>query len=149
MQPVRKVLSATHFKKVSPRFKCHVISIFIFLFTLARLLTQPPISHFLFHLSLLYSLPQITAPVRVKDGEEAQTDGATKEYLTPCSPGDAQAEEKSWTDVDSEDLLEVSRVGKSSRGLTFFCLETLIKSVFPFLLLPPHDFRISASSRDG
>lgn len=46
--------------------------------------------------------------MRVKDGEEAQPDGATKEYLTPCSPGDPDAFEKSWTDVESDDLLEVS-----------------------------------------
>ncbi|WVQ67457.1 uncharacterized protein L199_005657 [Kwoniella botswanensis] len=49
MQPVRKVLSATHFKEV-------------------------------------------------------QSDGKTK--LTPCSPGDPAAIEKTWTDVNSEELLE-------------------------------------------
>ncbi|WWC88948.1 uncharacterized protein L201_003863 [Kwoniella dendrophila CBS 6074] len=49
MQPVRKVLSATHFKEV-------------------------------------------------------ESDGKTK--LTPCSPGDPAAVEKTWTDVNSEELLE-------------------------------------------
>ncbi|WWD03182.1 hypothetical protein V865_001229 [Kwoniella europaea PYCC6329] len=49
MQPVRKVLSATHFKEV-------------------------------------------------------ESDGKTK--LTPCSPGDPAAIEKTWTDVNSEELLE-------------------------------------------
>ncbi|KAK6909881.1 hypothetical protein I203_103907 [Kwoniella mangroviensis CBS 8507] len=49
MQPVRKVLSATHFKEV-------------------------------------------------------QSDGKTK--LTPCSPGDPAAIERTWTDVNSEELLE-------------------------------------------
>ena len=52
MQPVRKVLSATHFKRV----------------------------------------PSPTDPERTK--------------WTPCSPGDPQAEEKSWTDIESDELLE-------------------------------------------
>lgn len=55
MQPVRKVLSATHFK-----------------------------------------------PVVVTDPET----GASVTKLTPCSPGDKEAIEKSWTDVASEELLE-------------------------------------------
>lgn len=55
MQPVRKVLSATHFK-----------------------------------------------PVVVKDPETGES--VTK--LTPCSPGDPEAIEKSWTDVNSDELLE-------------------------------------------
>ncbi|KAG9127947.1 Vacuolar protein sorting-associated protein 4 [Ceratobasidium sp. 392] len=55
MQPVRKVLSATHFK-----------------------------------------------PVVVKDKET----GAELEKLTPCSPGDPAAIEKSWTDVGTEELQE-------------------------------------------
>ncbi|KAH7085461.1 vacuolar protein sorting-associated protein-like protein VPS4 [Paraphoma chrysanthemicola] len=33
-----------------------------------------------------------------------EVDGETK--WTPCSPGDAQAEEKSWTDLDGDQLLE-------------------------------------------
>jgi vacuolar protein-sorting-associated protein 4 len=49
MQPVRKVLGATHFKPV-------------------------------------------------------QVDGSTK--WTPCSPGDSQAVEKSWTDIGTDELLE-------------------------------------------
>ncbi|KAF8588442.1 AAA-domain-containing protein [Ramaria rubella] len=51
MQPVRKVLSATHFK-----------------------------------------------PVEVPD--------APKTKWTPCSPGDADAQEKAWTEVESDELLE-------------------------------------------
>ncbi len=49
MQPVRKVLSATHFKQVD------------------------------------------------EDG---------KMKWTPCSPGDMEAEERTWTDIDSDELLE-------------------------------------------
>ncbi|KAF8919423.1 AAA-domain-containing protein [Mucidula mucida] len=49
MQPVRKVISATHFKKVT------------------------------------------------EDG---------KAKLTPCSPGDPEAEEKTWTDIESDELME-------------------------------------------
>lgn len=55
MQPVRKVLSATHFKEVT-----------------------------------------------VKDPET----GNTEKKLTPCSPGDPAAVEKTWDDVNSEELLE-------------------------------------------
>jgi len=55
MQPVRKVLSATHFK-----------------------------------------------PVTVTDPESK----VEKHKLTPCSPGDNAAVEKSWTDVESDELLE-------------------------------------------
>nr|ODN85804.1 vacuolar protein-sorting-associated protein 4 [Cryptococcus depauperatus CBS 7841] len=53
MQPVRKVLSATHFKQVT-----------------------------------------------------ANTPEGSKTKLTPCSPGDPSAIEKTWTDVNSDELLE-------------------------------------------
>jgi len=75
MQPIRKVLGATHFKKV-------------------------------------------IAPVKAKDDakdDEIAEPGKTKEYWTPCSPGDADAVERTWTDIESEDLLEVSADGSSSR----------------------------------
>lgn len=52
MQPVRKVLSATHFKRV----------------------------------------PIPEDPIQMK--------------WTPCSPGDPEAEEKTWTDIESDELLE-------------------------------------------
>lgn len=55
MQPVRKVLAATHFKSVS-----------------------------------------VTDP----------TTNETTTKLTPCSPGDPEAEEKTWTDIGTEELLE-------------------------------------------
>lgn len=62
MQPVRKVLSATHFKPVA-------------------------------------------------DGD--------KRKWTPCSPGDKDAVEKSWTDVDSDELLEPSlRLNDFTRAVT-------------------------------
>jgi len=51
MQPVRKVISATHFK-------------------------------------------------RVADPEDG------KEKWTPCSPGDEEAEEKTWSDIESDELME-------------------------------------------
>ncbi|CAD6896767.1 unnamed protein product [Tilletia laevis] len=79
MQPVRKVLGATHFKRV-----------------VAPMKPKPP-------------PPSSSA----EGGEEAEVEveaavdlGGTKEYLTPCSPGDADAQEMSWTEVDSADLLE-------------------------------------------
>lgn len=54
MQPVRKVLSATHFK-------------------------------------------QIPCPTE---------DGGEKMKWSPCSPGDPAAEEKAWTDLESDELQE-------------------------------------------
>lgn len=63
MQPVRKVLSATHFKKTM-------------------------------------------APLKAKDGEAQPEQGIMKEYLTPCSPGDPDAQEITWESVDGNDLLE-------------------------------------------
>lgn len=54
MQPVRKVLSATHFKPV---------------------------------------------PVKSPEGQDVVK-------WTPCSPGDPKAQEKTWNDVSSEELLE-------------------------------------------
>jgi len=58
MQPVRKIQTATHYKKVM-------------------------------------------APVTAEDGTVTQV-----EKMTPCSPGDAEAVEMTWLDVDSERLLE-------------------------------------------
>ncbi|PWN98546.1 AAA-domain-containing protein [Tilletiopsis washingtonensis] len=63
MQPVRKVLSATHFKKVM-------------------------------------------APMKPKEGEPQPDEGIITEYLTPCSPGDPEAMEMSWENVEGKDLLE-------------------------------------------
>ena len=59
MQPVRKVLNATHFKEV-----------------------QAPPKH------------------------AEQGSGELQTYLTPCSPGDPDAREMAWTDLDSDRLLE-------------------------------------------
>jgi vacuolar protein-sorting-associated protein 4 len=67
MQPVRKVLSATHFKKVM-------------------------------------------APMKPKEGEPQPDEGIMTEYLTPCSPGDPEAMEMSWENVEGKDLLEVSEM---------------------------------------
>lgn len=65
MQPVRKVLSATHFKPVS-----------------------------------------------------VSGDVDTVKW-TPCSPGDADAVEKSWTDIESDELLEpLLRLGDFVRAVT-------------------------------
>jgi vacuolar protein-sorting-associated protein 4 len=70
MQPVRKVLSATHFREA----RCVLRS------------SENP--HTDYH--------QVTV-----DGP----DGPVKK-LTPCSPGAPDAVEKTWTDVNSEELLE-------------------------------------------
>ncbi|KAL1746770.1 P-loop containing nucleoside triphosphate hydrolase protein [Schizophyllum fasciatum] len=60
MQPVRKVIGATHFKRVR-------------------------------------------AAVRGPDGELTEE---TKMKWTPCSPGDPEAVEKSWSDIESDELEE-------------------------------------------
>lgn len=62
MQPVRKVINATHFKPV-----------------------------------------KVEVPV---DPEEPEGKSVLKTKWTPCSPGDDGALEKSWTDVESDELLE-------------------------------------------
>ena len=56
-----------------------------------------------------YKPVEVEVDVPIDDAEaeqngEPRTRKVTK--LTPCSPGDANAREMSWTDVDSEELLE-------------------------------------------
>jgi vacuolar protein-sorting-associated protein 4 len=74
MQPVRKVLSATHFKEVSS-LHCPLTS-----------LTQNR------------NRANLQTTVETPEGP--------KNKLTPCSPGAPGAIEKTWTDVNSEELLE-------------------------------------------
>ena len=62
MQPVRKIQTATHYKKVMV--------------------------------------------AEEESGDDGGKAGARVEKLTPCSPGDPGAIEMSWTEVDSEKLLE-------------------------------------------
>lgn len=84
MQPVRKVQSATHFKKVSGCARCgkdkHVSRMFI-----SRL--SP-------------SVLQVRGPSR--SNNQVMVD----DLLTPCSPGDPAAIEMTWMDVPSDKLLE-------------------------------------------
>ncbi|PVF97773.1 putative VPS4-vacuolar sorting protein [Serendipita vermifera] len=72
MQPVRKVLSATHFKQVPAPTSEHQLSM-----------------------------------------------GGRWPKWTPCSPGDAEAIEKSWSDVESDELLEPPlRLGDFVRAIS-------------------------------
>jgi vacuolar protein-sorting-associated protein 4 len=72
MQPVRKVLSATHFKKVP-------------------------------------------APAN----EHQSSMGGKWPKWTPCSPGDPEAVERSWSDVESDELLEPPlRMGDFVRAIS-------------------------------
>jgi vacuolar protein-sorting-associated protein 4 len=73
MQPVRKVLSATHFKEVS--------------------------------LSVI-NTKGIQNLDRANPQKTVETPEGPKNKLTPCSPGAPGAIEKTWTDVNSEELLE-------------------------------------------
>lgn len=77
MQPVRKIQTATHYKKVGGTDSSHV-----------RKCTLG-----LKHISLTVSFQS-----------QINVDG--KQKLTPCSPGDAGAIEMDWTQVDAEDLEE-------------------------------------------
>lgn len=87
MQPVRKVQSATHFKKVAAGLRvggeanagvaligCHPSSSPVF--------------------------PQVRGPSR--SNNQVMVD----DLLTPCSPGDPAAIEMTWMDVPSDKLLE-------------------------------------------
>ena len=76
MQPVRKIQTATHYKKVRSLPKSIPIP-------------ATPLPSFLLTIPLTY---QVTV-----QGQEK---------LTPCSPGDSGATEMSWTEVDSDKLLE-------------------------------------------
>jgi vacuolar protein-sorting-associated protein 4 len=78
MQPVRKVLSATHFKEVSS----------------------------LYHLLPHVRFGRVTEPGQANPQTTVETPEGPKNKLTPCSPGAPGAIEKTWTDVNSEELLE-------------------------------------------
>ncbi|CAG8818346.1 4302_t:CDS:2, partial [Dentiscutata erythropus] len=45
-------------------------------------------------------------PVRKIDAHCRDNPEITKQYLTPCSPGDLGAKEMTWMQVDSDSLLE-------------------------------------------
>ncbi|OMH83706.1 Vacuolar protein sorting-associated protein 4 [Zancudomyces culisetae] len=77
MQPVRRVQTATHFKRVPGTI----------------------------------------------DRDSNDPDGPTKLYWTPCSPGDSQAVEKTWLDVESDELLEPD--------LTLNCFLKSIQTIKP------------------
>lgn len=85
MQPVRKVLSATHFKEVRPRSRL--------LHRSARSWPQAADVDFA-------SGAQVEVPVEDSDPP------ATVKKLTPCSPGDPGAREMTWNDVNSDQLQE-------------------------------------------
>lgn len=78
MQPVRKVLSATHFKEVCSNFA----------------------PFFIVQAVLTPGLWQMQVAVPDTDPVQYET------KLTPCSPGDAGAMEKTWNDVTQDELLE-------------------------------------------
>jgi len=81
MQPVRKVLSATHFKEVSLSFSLFSLSLAFYPFDVGMSRTDDR---------------QVTI----------DTPEGPKTKLTPCSPGAPNAVEKGWTEVNSDELLE-------------------------------------------
>ncbi|PWN49285.1 putative VPS4-vacuolar sorting protein [Violaceomyces palustris] len=89
MQPVRKVLSATHFKKVLAPVKDKA----------AQVASKAGAE------GSNGNTNGKTSPEN-KDEEDEDAPKEMREYLTPCSPGDKDAIEKTWTDVESDDLLE-------------------------------------------
>lgn len=78
MQPVRKVLSATHFKRITAPAK--------------KAKSQGT-----------------DAPPAPDDTDEVQE---MRQYWTPCSPGDPEAQEKRWEDIEGEALQEPPLVFK-------------------------------------
>lgn len=86
MQPVRKVLSATHFKEVG--LACSS-SLPLLLPPEARGETDRPF--------------YVTSQVQVPSQDDPSV-LVTK--LTPCSPGDPAAKEMTWTDVEGDQLQE-------------------------------------------
>lgn len=108
MQPVRKVQSATHFKKVSggchgPGWSWGGVGI---------VAAVPPSPS---------SVPPATGSVQVR-GPSRTTPGAlVDDLLTPCSPGDPGAIEMTWMEVPSDKLMEpiVCMVSVSSAALAW------------------------------
>lgn len=96
MQPVRKVLSATHFKEVSL-----YVPLYPFLnsgiFSSFRVRSSGARSR----LTIDYrAANQVDAPVEDSDPPR------TEKKLTPCSPGDPAAKEMTWNDIGTDELLE-------------------------------------------
>ena len=88
MQPVRKVTGATHFKKVMAPAK--------------RKKQQENAKDGSVDTGAHGDAAQ-------QDGDAAATDDEVeemKEFLTPCSPGDPDAMEMTWDDIEGEQLLE-------------------------------------------
>lgn len=82
MQPVRKVQSATHFKKVSVSPRCAGKT------NRCRGFDSPPFS------------------LQVRGPSRSNNQVMVDDLLTPCSPGDPAAIEMTWMDVPSDKLLE-------------------------------------------
>lgn len=138
MQPVRKVQSATHFKKVRvAAFAGAVQSIWrgggestvpghpegVGGETLQAL---PP-SHAFLITSSPMSLLQVHGPSRTTPGQ------IVDDLLTPCSPGDPGAIEMTWMEVPGDKLLEpiVCMVSKTLLLLTFSWPNSLSQEVPP------------------
>jgi hypothetical protein len=66
--------------------------------------TSPSLSS---DLATIWGGGKVRVPVPVTDSEGKGT-GTTKEAvkLTPCSPGDPHAVEKTWNDIEPDELLE-------------------------------------------
>ncbi|KAM6194962.1 vacuolar protein sorting-associated protein 4A isoform 1-T1 [Sarcoramphus papa] len=93
MQPVRKVQSATHFKKVSWGGGGGGGGGCSWLVLVPRLPPPPRAPHRL-------ALPQVRGPSRTNPGTFVD------DLLTPCSPGDPGATEMTWMEVPSDKLME-------------------------------------------
>lgn len=126
MQPVRKVQSSTHFKKVTTGtihlpLLCYVLYFkpkvnVIYVAHKHRL--QSTFCWFL--PIILFNLSTQTL-IKVRGSSWNNPGVVVEDLLTPCSPGDPGAVEMTWMDVPGEKLLEpvVSMVRtnlKSSRG---------------------------------
>lgn len=122
MQPVRKVLAATHFKPVrlapclAPvRRVCPSLCLFSPDHPNTACLPLAS-THAVLHRILSYSSPPLPCLLLSTTSTSLwthadfqitiQTPDGPAQRLTPCSPGDPAAQEKSWTDVESAELHE-------------------------------------------
>lgn len=95
MQPVRKVQSATHFKKVRAHYKINWLK-----------RSNPTLVPSWVWFIIFKSFPWLLNILQVRGPSRSNNQVMVDDLLTPCSPGDPAAIEMTWMDVPSDKLLE-------------------------------------------
>lgn len=120
MQPVRKVQSATHFKRVCDsltfnRDRAHLGAVNLNSLNFPHLIVVKEALSHMNTLSMKHQLSQIHVPfLPMRSSSYTQVQGSSwnhpnlvvDDLLTPCSPGDPDAIEMTWMDVNGEKLME-------------------------------------------